>query len=173
MKKLLLISTNSIHLYNFYIVIKDLFDEIEIVTDKENLDYDFGKSKIHVINFSAKNIFRFFRNIRILNKITKEFKPNIIHSQQVGTNSFMAIRAAKKTKTPIVVTAWGSDILLTPTLGFFYKKMVLYIIKNANALTADARFVAEKINELAKMQLDTTIVNFAAVSVLKIAKKKI
>ncbi|NLL27925.1 MAG: glycosyltransferase family 4 protein [Bacteroidales bacterium] len=165
MKKILLIGTDSIHLYNFYIVIKDLFDEIEIVIDKEKTDYNFGKSKIHVINFSAKNIFRFFRNIKILRKIAKEFKPDIIHSQQANTTSFMAVRVAKKTKTPIVVTAWGSDILLTPTLGFFYKKMVLYIIKNANAFTADAKFVAEKMDELAKAKLDTTIANFASIEI--------
>ena len=42
----------------------------------------------------------------------------------------------------------GSDILLTPTLGFY--KNGLYIIKNANAFTADAKFVAEKMDELLK-----------------------
>jgi len=46
-----------------------------------------------------------------------------------------------------VLTAWGSDVLLTPHKGFFYRKMVKYVINNSNICTADAEYVIQEIQK--------------------------
>jgi len=165
MKKLLIISTNSIHLFNFYRLVKSGFESVEIVTNKINPNLDYGDTPVHCISFSLRNPVRFYNSCRSLKRIIKRFQPDIIHSQQITTNSYLAVRAGLKTKTPVVVTAWGSDILLTPTLGMLYRKMVHYILQNGSAFTADANFVAEKMDELAGKNLKTTLANFASVEI--------
>lgn len=165
MRKLLIISTNSIHLYNFYRLVKSDFESVEIVTNKINPNLYYGDTKIHLISFSARNPVRFFKSYQSINHIIKRFQPDIIHSQQITTSSYLAVRAGLKSNTPVVVTAWGSDILLTPTLGTLYRKMVRYILQNGSAFTADARFVADKMDELAGKKMNTTLANFASVEI--------
>lgn len=172
MKKLLIISTNTIHLYNFYRLVKGGFESVEIVTNKPNSNLDYDDTPVHYINFSARNPVRFFNSYHSLIRIINRFQPDIIHSQQITTNSFLAVKAGLKTNTPVVVTAWGSDVLLTPALGTVYRKMVRFILQHGSAFTADASFIAEKMDELAGKKLNTILANFASVEISETPAKE-
>lgn len=143
-KKLLLIgpSVNSVHLRTYYHLIKDHFGEILIVTESE---IDFADFK--TIDFSIKNPFKALKNIKILRAIIQQFNPDIIHAHQANSCSYMAVKA-NKNKFPLVVTAWGSDVLVLPERSRLLKKMVTIALKNANVVTADAQYMIDVIQEL-------------------------
>ena len=86
MKKLLIISTNSIHLYNFYKLVKDGFESVAIVTNEQNPNLNYNNSQIYYLNFSVKSPIRFYKSLKMLKRILNDYKPDIIHSQQITTN---------------------------------------------------------------------------------------
>ena len=148
MKKLLIVSSNSIHLFNFYNLINSYFDYIDIATDSINDKFEYKNANLYKFNFSIKEPFKFFISFFQLKKLLKTNKYSLIHIHQVSTAALMTILAAKKSKIPIVLTAWGSDVLLTPHKGFFYRKMVKYVINNSNICTADAEYVIQEIQKI-------------------------
>jgi len=142
-KKLILIgSSGSVHLKNYYDLIKDFFDDILIVTNSE---IDFCNFK--VIDFGLRNPISIFKNIKALHGIYRDYQPSIIHVHQANSYGFISIKA-NKDKFPLVLTTWGSDVLLLPNKNFLFKKMVSYNLRNSDYITADANFMGEAIHEI-------------------------
>lgn len=159
-KKLLLIGSNSVHTYNFYALVKPFFEEIVLITTS---DSDFADEKMthhYTLDASLHHPLNYFTAVRKLRAIIQNENPDIIHIQQIVTYHFLTLRAIRKINIPTVATAWGSDILLNPQKGFFYKKMVQYCLNHTDYLTADAQFIAEKMQQLSKKKLSVTIANF-------------
>ena len=159
MKKLLLVGSNSIHTYNYLNLIVGFFSNILFITDntpeKPN-DFDFV-----LTDFSIRNPINANKSINFIKKRIAEFKPDIIHIHQAGTNAYLALKASKKFKIPTIVTAWGGDILDVPDYNFLYKKLTKYVLKNAGYFTSDSLFMASKMQHLAFPDiLDITIANF-------------
>lgn len=158
-KKLLLIGNNSIHVHNYYQLIKPFFDDVFYIADKprenqqiKNVDY---------VSFSYKKFWCIFSSISKIRSICKKFKPDVIHIHQVNSVALYAILALKSFKIPIVLTAWGSDILLTPKRNFFLKQVVKYCLKNADVVTADAEFLGQEVcNYMSNKSEKLVIANF-------------
>ncbi len=153
MKKLLLISSNTGHLKSFFELVKDYFDEILVVS---NAEFEFCQSKI--LSFQIKNPILLIKEINELSKIIKEFNPTLIHVHQANSFALIATAANRK-RIPLVLTTWGSDVLLLPNQSLLYKLMVKYSLKRADFITADAKFMAEAVEKLSG-RTDTLVTNF-------------
>lgn len=160
MKKLLLISTNTVHSFNYYLLIKDYFDEILFITDSKNTAFDYGKLQIIYTNFSIQKPYEFLNSLFKIRKIINEYNPTIIHNHQVTTNALLAVLANGKPNKPMVITAWGSDVLSTPAKGIFYKLMVRFVLRKVNYFTADAQYMADIMNQIAGKKLNVLVANF-------------
>lgn len=154
-KKLLLIgsTSGSVHVKNYYHLVKDYFDEVLIVGDQK-----VGFEESIALNFSLKNPIQLQQSIKKLKGIIHSFNPSVIHVHQANTYAYIAGKANKKLK-PIVLTTWGSDVLLLPKQGFLYKYIVKSGLKKADVITADAKFMAEAVQNLG-IKKDVTIANF-------------
>ena len=143
-KKLLLIggSNGNAHLRNFHDLISDQFESILVVS---NNIIDFASCK--KINFSLKNPIQFWQNIRELRSIIKDFEPDIIHVHQANSYGFLTA-LANQSKIPLVLTTWGSDVLLLPNKSLLHRWMVKYVLNKADQITADAEFMATAIHNL-------------------------
>jgi len=141
-KKLLLVgpSTNSVHLENYHRLVADAFGEVLVVTDQP---ITFSQHKLVSFRFNSG----LFRNVRRLRKIVHEFKPDVIHVHQANTCAFVTARANRK-RVPLVVTCWGSDVLLMPQRGFISRFVVKFALSNANVVTADADYVRQAAEKL-------------------------
>ncbi len=171
-KKLLLIGSESVHIYNFYELIKSYFDEIVLITTSPS---DFMDSKIvrkYVVNSSLHNPFNYFAACKKMTTIIQNEKPDIIHIQQIITASFFTIRANRHFNIPVVTTAWGSDVLLTPEKGFLYKKMAQYCLIHSDYLTADAQYIGDKMQKMVEKNLKITIANFGIEDVTDMTCRK-
>ena len=150
MSKLMLVSLNSIHLWNYYNLIRDYFDEVTIITNISSNKAKIDGCNIYEIEFSLKWK-ETIKGVLKLIPIIKKINPDIIHCHQMNVFTFLPILAKKlgrKKKIPIIATAWGSDVLLTPYKKPFNMWMLKYILKNVNAITADSFFLASKIKDI-------------------------
>lgn len=143
-KSLLLIggSKGNAHLLNYRNLIEYCFGDILLVSNQEIEQFPCRK-----VNFELKNPFAMWKNVQILRKIIKEEQPDIIHVHQANAYGFITA-LANRGRRPLVVTTWGSDVLTLPHKSFLHRWMVQYILKSADAITADAKFMADAINEL-------------------------
>jgi L-malate glycosyltransferase len=158
MKKLLLFGSNSIHTYNYFQIIKDFFDDILLITDKPaGICESIPKL---IVNYSFKHPLNILKAISTTRKIIDDYQPNVIHLQQIDTRAFCALKALRKKNIPVVVTAWGSDVLINPKKNRVLKKMVRFILENGTCFTADSRCVASEMRKLTKKNLNITIANF-------------
>lgn len=158
MKKLLLAGSDSVHTYNFLKLAEDSFSGIQLITNRINPEKQ--KVQTHIVNPSIANPFRILPLVRSIRKIIRTVNPDIIHVQQAGTLAFLILLANRRFHIPVVVTAWGSDILINPGKGRFYRFMVNYILRHAHAFTADAAIVAERMKQLAERDIDVTVTTF-------------
>jgi glycosyltransferase involved in cell wall biosynthesis len=145
-KKLLLVGGGSIHLKNYYDLISDFFESSLIITNTKR--YDFGNSDVNIENFGLRNPFSLIKSVRKIRKATKAFSPDIIHIHQANSFSFITILAVRHLKIPIIITAWGDDILILPKKNFILRKMVLYSLKHAQAFTSDSANMSAEIKRL-------------------------
>ena len=159
MKKLLLIGSGSVHTYNYYRLIEGFFDHVRVITDriiKGNEDMDIVQG-----DFTIRNPFRAIRNIRLIRRQINSFQPDIIHVQQANSTAFLTLRANRKARIPVVISAWGSDILELSFDSRILKRMVLYILKRGDRFTADAVCVADTIKALyPSLKSDVLVANF-------------
>ena len=152
-KKLLLVgSSGSVHLENYFHLIQDHFDEILVVT---NVNIEYNKHKL--LDFSLKKIWLLPKKVKALRNIINEFEPSHIHVHQAGTFSYLT-SLANKSKIPMYLTTWGSDVLITPHKNFFYKYLVKYSLQKADYITADAQFMVDAIKKM--VDKEVLIANF-------------
>ena len=173
MKKLLLIGSNSIHTFNYFCLIEDYFDEIVLITETIN---KFEAEKLthkYAVASSLKNPFNYFKAVKKYQDILKKEKPNLIHIHQISTYSLLLLKALKRLKLsiPVVITAWGSDVLINPSKGFLYKKMVQSVLNQGDKFTAGSQFLADQTQKLASKKIDVTVANFG-INVENISVKK-
>jgi len=157
MKKLLIIGSNSIHVYNYINLVKDYFDEIILITNKKREGTDV---KTIELDFHLKLSSR-VKTVAKIKNLIQEYAPSIIHIHQVNSYAYYSLLAARKSSVPKILTAWGSDILLSPKKNYLLKKMVQFNLRHADFFTSDSEFMAEEMRSLLpKRKLDILIANF-------------
>ena len=146
MKKLLLVGSGSVHLKNYYSLVSDYFQSSMIITNEKK--YDFPNAEVLIADFGVRNPFSLCKNIKLIRKKVIEFAPDIIHIHQANSYSYLTIKAVKKLNIPIIITAWGDDILILPNKSRLLRKMVLFNLKHANAFTSDSSTMSDEIKIL-------------------------
>lgn len=157
MKKLMIIGSNSIHVYNYINLVKGYFDEILLITNKKR---EGTIVKTIELDFHLKLSSR-LKTVSKIKNLIQEYAPSIIHIHQVNSYAYYSLIAARKSSVPKILTAWGSDILLSPKKNCLLKKMVQFNLRHADFFTSDSEFMAEEMRSLLpKRKLDILIANF-------------
>lgn len=143
-KRLLLVgSTKSdVHLRNYYALIEGTFDEVLLVSGNS---VEFCETKI--LDFGLKNPLTVMKSIRQLRKIIEAFEPTVIHVHQANTFGYITAKA-NQGKIPLILTIWGSDVLLLPKKSPIHRHIVKTALKGADRITADASFIQNNVTEL-------------------------
>lgn len=80
-----------------------------------------------------------------LRKIYKQVKPDIVHAQYITSYGFIAVLARIK---PLIVTAWGTDVLISPQRSSIIRMITKYTIMNADVVTTVAEHMNNSIRDL-------------------------
>lgn len=97
---------------------------------------------LHYINYNLKN---FILKVKEVHDLIDKINPDVLHAQQANT---CGLYAASKSGYRVIVSAWGSDILVGPEKSLILKKMVQYVLKRAYFITSDSEYMSKKIIEL-------------------------
>jgi L-malate glycosyltransferase len=155
-KKLLVIGSGaSVHTPNFIDLVKGGFDEVAFATSVEGKGASFTT---HHLDFSFG--FGLLRTIRRLRSIAKTFCPTIVHVHQANSYALAAVLALRGTGIPMILTAWGSDVLINPHRNPVFAWMVPFILRRVSAVTADSDHVLSEASRLCDTPLDTHNINF-------------
>jgi glycosyltransferase involved in cell wall biosynthesis len=78
-------------------------------------------------------------------KIIDKIKPDLINAHFVPNYGLMGALSGQR---PLVVSTWGSDILISPQKSFLHKFRAKYILKKADLITTDAKILTQAILDL-------------------------
>lgn len=81
---------------------------------------------------------------RVAGRVAASFKPHLVHGHYVTSYGLWA--AACGVRVPKVLTAWGSDILVTPRESRLMRMIVRWTLRRADLVTADS---IEMVDEIA------------------------
>jgi glycosyltransferase involved in cell wall biosynthesis len=99
--------------------------------------------EVHNIRYRSKLAYPF--RILDVREVIREIDPDILHAHFV---SHYGVYAALSGFRPLVVTAWGSDVLIEPKKSIIKKYLVKYVLKKADMITCDAEHMREAIKSL-------------------------
>jgi glycosyltransferase involved in cell wall biosynthesis len=82
---------------------------------------------------------------RGLAKAIESAKPDVIHAHYVVEHGFYAALAGRR---PLVVTAWGSDVLVAPHRSPLARAIARYALRRADLVTSNNEYMARRLVEL-------------------------
>jgi len=142
--KVLIAGESSIHLQNYCRAIKKHVDEIILVTET-SMEIPEAK-KSYVVSFRDMNPIKWFYNSTKLKKIISAEKPDIVHVHQINRLAYFIAKSINS--TPLISTAWGSDVLLVPQRNFIYRNFLKYVIQKSKFITADSQSMIEAMKQM-------------------------
>jgi glycosyltransferase involved in cell wall biosynthesis len=92
------------------------------------------------------------RHGRALAKIIDEVKPDLIHAHQSVPFGWYAVRAraASKTKPPLLVSTWGTDVIRYPDSHWLFRFLNRVTLSRATRITATGTYLKTKTARWAK-----------------------
>lgn len=147
-KTILVFGPDSIHTAKFIKMINDDYRPI-IVTDSNVNNFE---CETHII----KRGLGMFGDIR---RLIKQTKPDAIHIHTINRVSLPVCMVAPR-HIPIILSAWGSSVLVIPHQSWFHKKIVQYCLNRSTLITVDATIERYAIARLIGDDLKVREANF-------------
>lgn len=147
MKICFLGDAGSIHIQRWCEFFRDNGDTVYLLSFREGkIDgvevISLGKDM--EVNSSGGNA-HYLKKIPYVKKIIREINPDVVNAHYLTSYGLIGALSGFK---PLIVSTWGSDILVTPYRNVVYKMLTKYVIKKCNLLTSDSEFMTRKIIEL-------------------------
>lgn len=83
-------------------------------------------------------------------KLLGELNPDIVHGHYISDYGFYAAVCGYR---PLVLSAWGSDVLVDPRQSVIKRAMVRYALRRCQAVISDAEFLSAEVRRQAPPQL--------------------
>ena len=132
--------------YDIYVMSLNGFsDELKaLLGDNKAIEY-------HVsVKVSGGNI-GVLKSVGFVKKLIHTIRPIIINAHYITSYGTVACLAAMFAgyKGKVVLSAWGTDILVTPWKNKLYYYMTRFVLNRAHLVTSDAEYMSDKIREIA------------------------
>ncbi len=140
---------HKVHLFSYF-----PFDRKE---DNENIELHLIKKVFPAGKWFLNTFINFPVALMKIKKEIKKIKPDIVHAHCVTSYGKLAAFTGFH---PLVVTAWGSDILINPYQNLITKLATKKSLKNADLLTCDAKHMKKAMVGLGAEVSKIKIINF-------------
>ncbi|MGF1564648.1 MAG: glycosyltransferase family 4 protein [Flavobacteriales bacterium] len=144
--KILLVGPASPHVVAHYERIRNCTGDVHLVSNSTLPPFELSQTT--VVDFGLRNPLNWWRTPAQIRKVIATFRPDIVHVHQANAVAFHTVRANASQRIPMVLTVWGSDILVSPKKSIFLLAMVRYILRQVSSITAGSHHLAEKTREL-------------------------
>ena len=139
---------SSVHILRWINFFKKRNHDTHLITFS---NADIEGVKVHKVgNLVAKQEggnWQYIKSISEIKRLIKAINPDIINAHYVTSYGFLA---ALSNFRPLVVTAWGSDILVTPKKNLAYKFITKFALNKADLITSDSYYMTDEIKKLTK-----------------------
>jgi len=125
--------------------------------DIKGINLHILKKIVPITIWPFNTLFNLPFNIIRVRRLIKKIKPDIINAHYVTSYGHLATFTSFH---PLVITAWGSDILITPKEYFLARMVVKYVLKKADVITCDAEHMKEEMIKLGADPKKIKIINF-------------
>jgi glycosyltransferase involved in cell wall biosynthesis len=78
-------------------------------------------------------------------QIIKEIKPDVVHAHYIQDSGLFAALSGFH---PLIITPWGSDILVHPIRNWTYRMITAYVLRKADVIHSIGNLLTRKIMEL-------------------------
>ena len=95
-----------------------------------------------VVALPGRGKLHWFSSLPALRRTVRAQKPDIVHAHYVTSYGLWGACSGGR---PLVLTAWGSDILMTPNRNAVLKRLTGWTLARASLITADSRDVLAEI----------------------------
>lgn len=102
-------------------------------------------AKVHLLAQGHGGRLAYLKAVGKIRRLIREIQPDLLHAHYATSFGLLALVSGFK---PLVVTAWGSDVLVAPKESRVLKLIVEQVLKHADALTSDSSNMSERIREL-------------------------
>ena len=91
---------------------------------------------VHLLGSGWWGRLGYFLAIPRLRALARQLKPQVVHAQYVTSYGFLAAAAGLR---PLVVTAWGTDVLISPKESWLLRWLASFAVRRADAVTTVAQ----------------------------------
>lgn len=108
-------------------------------------DYTEGFTGTRLVSRWSRGPFRYSMLTQQVEKLIAEFQPNIINAHFLPT---YGLTAALVNAHPLVLTLWGSDLLLTGASGFLRRKRSEFVLKRSDLVVMDSQMMVAETKKI-------------------------
>ncbi len=135
--------------------IKELYNyfELSLITlngyDEQLWSY-IDKEQIYILNDRVNRAggnFKLLLKYFEIKKIVDKIEPKYVNAHYISSYGFLA-SLAKNSSFKLILSAWGTDILVTPFESSIKRKIATFALSRADLVTSDSYFMSDKIKEL-------------------------
>ncbi|MDD5529616.1 MAG: glycosyltransferase family 4 protein [bacterium] len=145
--------TNSIHFVRWVRFFVDRQHNVSVISFNNSPGIKGAKTyyiklyRFNRLSIPLQNILSWRVVVKIARLVYFKIKPDILHAHYVTDFGFYASATGFH---PLVISAWGGDVLLDPEVSSIYRSEAKYALKRANLITVDCEYIKEKILFMSK-----------------------
>jgi L-malate glycosyltransferase len=142
-KKILFVSdAKSVHTRRWAEHFRDMGCDVHVASFRPEI---ISGVRVHLIGGPALGKMGYVLAPRQLRRLFKDLQPDLVHAQYVTSYGFLAAWAGLH---PLVVTAWGTDVLISPRSSRIKRWLASYAVRHADAVTTVAEHMNPAVAEL-------------------------
>ena len=142
MRILLVAEAPSIHTRRWAEYFRDRGADVHIASFRP---YEISGVKVYVLPRFGLGKLGYFFALWSLPKLCTALRPDVVHAHYVTSYGFLAALAGLR---PLIVTAWGSDVLISPKKSIFLRYFARYAVMHAAVVTILAEHMNKSVVEL-------------------------
>lgn len=139
MKLLYIADAGAIHTQRWVKYFADKGHEVHLVSHRSFGDSNIENVELHLLQVYPLPI-KLLVHTTFIKRLINRIKPDILHVHYIDINAFIAALTGFR---PLVLSAWGSDVLTTPKNSMSITFMVKFALKRANVTTTTAEFMGD------------------------------
>jgi len=101
--------------------------------------------EVHLLGSGGLGRWGYFLAIPRLRALARRLRPEVVHAQYVTSYGFLAAAAGLR---PLVVTAWGTDVLISPKESKLLRFLASFAVRHADAVTTVAQHMNAAVSAL-------------------------
>jgi glycosyltransferase involved in cell wall biosynthesis len=130
MRILFVADAASIHTRRWLEYFRNRGDEVHVASFRY---FEMPGVTIHLLPTFGLGKLGYFYALLILPRLFARVRPDLVHAHYLTSYGFLAALAGLR---PLVVTAWGSDVLIAPGQSRLLRYFASYAVRHANAVTS-------------------------------------